>query len=420
MSEGKPRIAIVGTGISGLTCAHYLQEHAELTLFEAGSYVGGHVNTIDYTDSAGEQFPVDTGFIVFNKKTYPNFLKLITDLGVAYQESDMSFSVKAPNAHLEYSGINLNGFFCQRFNILRPKFLWMFREIKRFNKQAKKITVDDARSLGEYLDHFKFSDWFKRHYIVPMGSAIWSGSTKQVLNMPALFFIKFFENHGMLSITEQPQWYTISNGSRSYVQALIKPFEDKIKLNTPIKSIARKEQVIEIIHKDGTDTFDKVICACHADTALALLEDPNEIEREILPQFPYSKNEALVHIDSNIMPKHKNAWASWNYHIGNEDVNQPATLTYYMNKLQKLPTDETVLVTLNDTENVDPKLVKKRINYHHPIFNTDVLSYQSRHNEISGKDRIYYCGAYWRNGFHEDGCFSGIQVCKQLGVDASC
>lgn len=412
----KRRIAIIGSGISGLTCAHYLQHDYDIQVFEAGSYIGGHVNTIDYTDAADNTFPVDTGFIVFNHKTYPHFVHLLKSLDVPYQTSDMSFSVKAPVAQLEYCGNSMNSIFGQRRNLMRPKFHKMLREILRFNKTAPNITDEDTRTIGAFLEDGKYSDWFKRYFIVPMGAAIWSSSFDDVLQMPALFFIRFFENHGMLSVYDQPTWYTISNGARSYVEAICKPLRERIHLNTPITAVTRVDNGVQISYRDVDEMYDEVIFACHADTALKILNNPCDLEQEILNQFPYSANQAILHNDKQMMPKRRRCWASWNYLIDSNDSSKPATLTYYMNLLQSLPSNEDVFVTLNTKDEIDTACIKRIIDYQHPKFGPRTLHYQQRHQEISGKDRIHFCGAYWRNGFHEDGCWSGIRVCKALGV----
>ena len=412
----KKKIAIVGSGISGLTCGYYLNDECDIKMFEAGNYIGGHTNTIE-VDSGDSPLNIDTGFIVFNDWTYPNFIKMLDETGVQSQVSDMSFSVKCEQTGLEYNGTDTNKLFAQRRNIFKSSFWKMVLDILRFNKEGlewvSKAAEDDSTTLGEFLDSGNFSEMFRKYYGYPITAAIWSAGDEDVRNFPLRFFMNFFKNHGMLSVNERPVWRVIKGGSKSYIPALTKRWSSKIHLNTPVLSVERLGNGVVVTTKLGKETFDKIIFACHSDQALKILEQPTPQEKEILEALPYQANEAVLHTDETILPKRRLAWAAWNYHILKEK-RSTAALTYNMNILQSLATDKTYNVTLNYTEAIDPNKIIKKIKYMHPRFTLDGIKAQKRHAEISGQNNTYYCGAYWRYGFHEDGVVSALKVIDQV------
>lgn len=421
MASANKNIAIIGSGIAGLTTAYLLNREHNITLFEANNYLGGHTHTID-VDLAGKVYPVNTGFIVFNDWTYPNFIKLMDQIGVQSEDSDMSFSVRCENTELEYNGTNLNTLFAQRINLIRPKFLRMIRDILRFNKETvaalEANAIGDQETLGEYLKANKYSDGFIHHYIVPMGAAIWSASVDVMMDFPLRFFLRFFNNHGMLSVDDRPQWRVISGGSRSYVEPLISGFKDNIRYNTAIKSVERSENHVTLITDKGEMLeFDEVVFACHSDQALAMLSEPTEEENHILGALPFQDNSVVLHTDTSLMPKKSLAWASWNYHIP-QRASECAAVTYNMNMLQNFhDAPETLLVTLNRTHEIDPQKIISQYNYSHPVFTLDGIEAQQNHNKISGHNRTHYCGAYWFNGFHEDGVNSALRVAEHFGIE---
>lgn len=409
------KIAIIGSGIAGLGTAYYLHKNHDITLFEANDYLGGHTHTHNIAQG-GKVWSIDTGFIVFNDWTYPNFIKLMDELKVPAQASSMSFSVKCERTGIEYNGTTLNSLFAQRMNLFRPSFLRMIADIIRFNKEAPRwLEVgDDHTTLSEYLNARGYSQVFQEHYILPMGAAIWSSGKAGMLNFPFKFFVRFFHNHGMLSVDQRPVWRVIQGGSRSYVQPLIAGFQDKIRLNSPVAQVSRDEQGV-LIEVDGLEAerFDRVVFACHSDQALTLLADASEAEREILSAIPYQENEAILHTDASVLPKKRLAWAAWNYHIPTDDRERVA-LTYDMNILQGLQAEETFCVTLNYAEAINPDRIIKRLVYHHPVFTPAGIAAQQRHGEISGVNHSYFAGAYWGFGFHEDGLKSALRVVAQI------
>lgn len=410
------RIAIVGTGISGLVAAHLLHEHHDLTIYEANNYIGGHTNTIDVPDN-GQSLAVDTGFIVFNTWTYPNFCKLLDKLDVASQSSDMSFSVKCDLTGLEYNGGSFSGLFAQRGNLVSPRFLSLCRDILRFNRRAKALVegpLDDA-PLADFLRAERFSDYFVAKFLIPMGSAIWSADPKRFMEFPARTLFQFLNNHGMLNIWHRPQWRVVRGGSREYVRAIVRPFENRIRLQCPVTRITRFSDGVEISAGSGkSERFDAVIIAAHSDQALRMLADPSDAERQILASIPYQANQTLLHTDVSVLPRLRRAWASWNYHIG-RDQQAAATMTYNMNVLQSLTSDKTYCVTLNENDRVNPSEIVHSIAYHHPVFTPSGVAAQRRHGEINGVRRTYFCGAYWGYGFHEDGVKSALAVCRHFG-----
>ena len=411
------KIAIIGSGISGLTSAYLLNRNHDITVFEANDYIGGHTHThnIKIKD---KEYAVDTGFIVYNERTYPNFIKLLDTLGVERQLSTMGFSVKSASEDYEYAGESLNSLFAKRSNIFRLGFLRMLYEMYHFGKKSNStgLGLDVSITLGAYLRSENYSNEFINYFIIPMGAAIWSTPANKVLDMPAYFFIKFFYNHGMLEIINRPKWWVIKDGSSAYIKKIIKGFESKINLSSPIRTVSRLDNGIEIETANSKKPlmFDAVVFATHSDQALGMLKDPTEKEKDILSSIPYQKNEVLLHTDSSVLPKRKLAWASWNYQL-DSNPESPVVLTYNMNILQSLDCDETFCVTLNDHQSVDKSKVLKKITYHHPLFTVKGIEAQKRKLEISGVNNTYYCGAYWHNGFHEDGVASAIEVCKHFG-----
>jgi predicted NAD/FAD-binding protein len=407
------KIAVVGTGIAGLTAAWHLHQagHA-LTVYEADSRIGGHTHTHDI-EWAGRHYAIDSGFIVFNDWTYPNFIRLLDQLGVASQPSNMSFSVQDEKTGLEYNGTSLNTLFAQRSNLLRPSFYRMIADILRFNRQANAwLNSDDASqpTLGEFLERHGYSEQFRRQYILPMGAAIWSASSQQMLDCPARFFIRFFANHGMLSVDERPQWRVVRGGSARYAERLSAGFAHRIRLNTPVESVKRTEAgVIVKASGDPAEHFDALFLACHSDQALRLLADPSRKEIEVLSALPYQRNIAVLHTDARLLPRRPLAHAAWNYHLPSHD-SQPVSVTYSMNILQSLDAPVHFLVTLNREHDIDPAKVLARMEYDHPLFTAQGVAAQARQAEINGERHTYYCGAYWRNGFHEDGVVSSLSA----------
>lgn len=402
------RVAIVGAGISGLTAAYRLRDKCRLTVFEAEERIGGHTHTV--TVRRGERtYCVDTGFIVFNYETYPRFTALLGELGVESQASEMSFSVRDEGSGLEYRATNLNTMFAQRRNMLRPGMYLLLRDIFRFRRESVELVNEGGAgmSLGAYLRAKKYSGFFVTHFIVPMGAAIWSASTQETLEMPAAFFAKFFHNHGFLRVKGQPEWRVIKGGSSTYVEALTTTFVDGIRPKTPIERIERAGDHVRVTPRGGTtEEFDYVIIAAHADQALSMLADATEGEREILGAFPYQENDVVLHSDTRLMPRTRRAWASWNYHLMPEAQRRVA-VSYNMNILQRIPFEEHFIVTLNRSEAIAAEKVERRLVYAHPVYTHAGVAAQGRWGEINGVRRTYYCGAYWRNGFHEDGVVSG-------------
>jgi predicted NAD/FAD-binding protein len=403
------RIAVIGSGISGMVAAYHLSRDHDITVYEAGSHIGGHTHTVD-VEHQGRSFAVDTGFIVYNDWTYPNFVRLMDELQVGWQPSQMSFSVRCEKTNLEYNGTSLNSLFAQRRNVLRPSFLRMVKDILRFNRSAPELLAgdDNSLSLGDYLAANGYSRYFVDHYIIPMGAAIWSSRPIDMLKFPARFFVEFFSNHGFLSVDERPTWRVIRGGSREYVSRLTAPYADRIHLNTPVAAIQRQpHQVVVRLKNGGVEAFDQVFMACHSDQALKLLCDPSHEERDILGAIPYQANEALLHTDERLMPRRPLARAAWNYHLPIEQYER-VTVTYNMNILQSLNAPVQFLLTLNRSADVDPKKILGSYVYHHPVYTAAAVAAQKRRHEINGTRRTYYCGAYWSYGFHEDGVKSAL------------
>ena len=404
------KIAIIGSGIAGNVAAYTLRQAHDITVFESGSYVGGHTNTVDvYEDD--RSIAVDTGFIVFNDRTYPNFIRLLDEIGQASQPSEMSFSVQADDGKIEYSGSSLNGLFAQRRNIVRPPFYRMIRDILRFNRTTLPSIdrLDDEETLGNYLRKNGYSHEFVNHYLIPMAAAIWSAEPGSVLEMPVRFLVRFFANHGLLQISNRPIWRVIKGGSREYVGKLVDGHRDRIRLNSPVQSIRRIDERVEVHSATGgTESFDYVFVACHSDQALGLLKDATRTEREVLGAIQYQPNEAILHTDASLMPTKRCAWAAWNYHIP-RDSSRHVAVTYNMNILQGLEATKQYLVTLNNDRHIDPDKVIRTVQYEHPVYSRESVAAQRRQAEIN-TDRTFFCGAYWRSGFHEDGVVSALNA----------
>ncbi|SDJ66276.1 hypothetical protein SAMN04488540_11169 [Ferrimonas sediminum] len=416
----KKRIAIIGSGISGLTCGHMLHRHHDITLFEAADTLGGHTATVEVKVD-GRSWAIDTGFIVFNDRTYPNFRRLMAQLRVPSQATEMSFSVHNPTSGLEYNGHSLSTLFAQKRNLLSLPFLTLIREILRFNRLCKTELRDNTlgsdETLGQFLAAHQFSDYFAEHYILPMGAAIWSSSLTQMRDFPLLFFIRFFDNHGLLNISNRPQWYVIRDGSREYIGPMIKGFEQQIRLATPVASVTRLDDGVALTLDDGgKEVFDEVIFACHSDQALALLADASEQEQQVLGAIRYKDNQVVLHTDTSLLPQRRAAWAAWNYRL-NRDPGLPAQVTYNMNILQRLEQSApTFCVTLNQGADIDSAKVLRTFSYAHPVFDRASLAAQAQRDSICGQRRSHFCGAYWYNGFHEDGVRSALDVCARLGI----
>ena len=411
------KIAIIGSGISGLTCGYLLHKQHDISVFEASDWVGGHTHTVNVNVN-GKPYAVDTGFIVFNDWTYPNFMTLMDQLGVRSKVTEMSFSVRDSRTDLEYNGNTLNSLFAQRSNLLSPAFWGMLRDILRFNRQAirdleEQRIAPDTR-LGDYLQQRGYGTRFIDHYIVPMGAAIWSMSLADMLGFPLQFFVRFFKNHGLLSVSNRPQWRVIEGGSSAYVAPLSAGFADNIHLNCPVISVTRDGLGVLLHSAAGVERFDKVIFACHSDQALKLLSQPSEAEQQILGAMPYADNDVVLHTDTRLLPDRKLAWASWNYRLGSAGQNC-AAVTYDMNILQGIQSETTFCVSLNQTAAIDPLKVLARYTYAHPQYSLQAVAAQARWQELMGDQHSYYCGAYWANGFHEDGVVSALRVARALG-----
>lgn len=416
----KKKIAIVGSGISGLTAGFLLHKLHDITLFEAAPTLGGHTATVD-VELGGRSHAIDTGFIVFNDRTYPHFLKLLERIGVGRQPAEMSFSVRSPEG-LEYNGHNLDTLFAQRSNLLSPRFYRFVAEILRFNREARawlaqhrQQEAEPGLTLGAFLQAGGFSDYFARHYILPMGAAIWSSTLADMRAFPLGFFLRFFANHGLLEVANRPQWYVIPGGSREYIGPLTAGWLPRIRLACPVLGIRRGADGVLLQSSYGEERFDEVILACHSDQALALLTDASEGERAILGAMPYQANDVWLHTDAGCLPVCRKAWASWNYRLGEDDGARPL-VTYNMNILQGLSSPQPFCVSLNPEGRVDERKVLRRFVYHHPVFNQGSIAAQGRRAEICGRQHTHFCGAYWYNGFHEDGVRSALDVASRFGA----
>ena len=410
------KIAIIGSGISGLTSAYLLNRSHEITLFEASDWIGGHTHTVQVTVN-GQRHAVDTGFIVFNDWTYPHFIRLLGELGVRFKPTEMSFSVRDPDSGLEYNGNTLNSLFSQRSNLLSPGFWGMLRDILRFNREAQRDLAEqriaEHTTLGDYLRSNGYGKRFTEHYIVPMGAAIWSMSLDDMLNFPLQLFVRFFKNHGLLSVSNRPQWQVIEGGSSAYIAPLTASISERIRLNCPVHRVERDEHGVTVHSKAGIERYDKVIFACHSDQALQLLAKPSSVEQSILGALPYAENDVVLHTDTRLLPDRKLTWASWNFRLGARG--QQAAVTYDMNILQGLQSDATLCVSLNQRAQIDPLKVLAQYTYAHPQYSLAAVAAQARWEELDGAQHTWYCGAYWANGFHEDGVVSALRVARSLG-----
>jgi predicted NAD/FAD-binding protein len=409
------RIAIVGTGVSGLVCAHLLSRRHQVTVFEADGRPGGHAHTVRI-DLDDETHQVDTGFLVYNERNYPGLVRLFERLGVDTKPSDMSFSVSDDVSGVEWKGTSLTTVFAQRRNALRPSFLRMLTDVARFNRMARRLLGSPeglSTSLGDLLDQGRWTSQFVNWYLIPMGSSIWSADPGTFLEMPAATFVRFFDNHGLLDYGNQPDWRTVIGGSRSYVEAILAPLGESVRLASPVSKITRRDDGVEIQSEVGPEHFDHVVVATHSDQALALLSDPSPLERGVLGAIRYQSNRATLHTDASLLPRSRRAWASWNYH---RLAGQPrgAALTYRLASLQGIVSAHELLVTLNRDDAIRDDRVLACFDYSHPIFDVPAIDAQRRHEELNGDRRTWYCGAYWGYGFHEDGVQSALTVCRHL------
>lgn len=412
------RIAVVGAGVAGLHAAWRLAREHEVTLYEANDYAGGHTATVD-VEWEGRTYGVDTGFIVFNDWTYPNFIAMLTELGVAWQPSNMSFSLRCERTGLEYNGTSVNSLFAQRRNALRPSFLRMIADILRFNARSKALagSLDDSLTLGAYLEQGNYSQQFVEHYIVPMGRAIWSAEASTMLGFPARFFVEFFDRHGFLSVDDRPVWQAVKGGSREYVRALLRAAKLDLRLATPVESIRRLPNEVRVRTARGdVAAYDRVFLACHSVQALAMLEQPSPAEAAVLGAFPYASNEVVLHTDASVLPRRSLARAAWNYHLL-ADPQEAVALTYDMNILQSLDAPVRFLVSLNHRSAIDERRILRTFTYDHPVYSPRAVAAQARHRELNGANRTYFCGAYWRCGFHEDGVVSAQAALAHFDED---
>ena len=414
-------IAVIGSGISGLACAHYLSANHRVSVFESDRQIGGHTATVD-VQLGTRKFAIDTGFIVFNDWTYPHFIQLMNELGVSSKPTEMGFSVHDRHSGLEYSGSNLDTLFAQRRNLLSPGFLGMIRDILRFNRESVADLEDgrirDGETLGDYLERNRYGDKFIRSYLAAMGSAIWSADSGTILDFPVSFFLQFFKNHGLLSVSNRPQWRVIEGGSREYLRPLCARFSERVYTGNAVVSVARENHGrVTLSMADGQQLkFDQVVFATHSDQALAMLDKPSDQEREVLGAIPYQSNEVVLHTDTRLLPKLKKTWSSWNYFLG-EDTDR-AVVTYNMNILQGLSAPETFCVTLNNTQAINPHKVLGSFRYDHPVFSSSGMAAQQRWDEVNGVQSTWFCGAYWGSGFHEDGVVSAKRVADVLAGSA--
>ena len=419
------RVAVIGSGIAGLSAAWALTQHAQVTLFEANDYFGGHTNTVD-VELEGRRFGVDTGFLVFNERTYPLLIQMFEQLDVTVAASDMSFSVQSPGQGLEWSGSNLNSVFAQRRNLLRPAFWRMLADLRRFNSLCTALAASGQEAalqqpIGDFLDQQRFSRAFRDWYLLPMVACIWSCPTAQMLSFPVSTLIRFCHNHGLLQVTDRPQWFTVRGGARHYVHKLLAQLTDA-RLSTPVTGVTRLSGGGVMVHtRKGSERFDEVVMAGHSDQSLRLLEQPSTLERQVLGAIGYHRNRALLHLDKAMLPQRPRAWAAWNYEHGSSQAannggpeQSAVCLHYLLNRLQPLPCKQPVLVSLNPVREPDERLKLAEFDYAHPVFDAAAVAAQARIPLLQGQGHVWFCGAWTRYGFHEDGLLSGLKVAKQL------
>ena len=410
------RIAVVGSGIAGLASAWLLSRRHEVTLFEANDYFGGHTHTHE-VEQAGQRYRVDSGFIVHNPAHYPLLTQLFAELGVASQPTTMSFSVHSEASGLEYNAATLDTLFCQRRNLLSPRFIGMVRDLTRFYREAPALLAqrDDMTTLGAYLEQHRYGAAFRDEHLIPMASALWSSPATQILEFPARYLVQFLANHQMLQLSDRPQWRVVQGGSSTYVAALRARWSVRERLNCPVFSIRRTTPCVEVESAAGTEPFDQIVLACHSDQALGLLGDASERERSILGAMTYQTNDTVLHTDASLLPRRRKAWAAWNAWLP-RDRDAPCTVSYCMNLLQGIASPEPFVVTLNRSEAIDPARILARMRYHHPVYTPASVRAQMRQVEIQGMRRTWFAGAYWGWGFHEDGMRSAVEVAAALNV----
>ncbi|MGQ4275772.1 NAD(P)/FAD-dependent oxidoreductase [Pseudidiomarina sp. E22-M8] len=422
------RIAVIGSGISGMTCAHFLNDQHDVQLYEKNEYIGGHTRTVD-VEVQGITFAIDTGFIVFNDRTYPNFRALMNKVGVAWRDTEMSFSVRDPASGLEYNGNSINTLFAQRSNLFSPSFYRLINGILKFNKSAKaaheRLERPVNQTLGDFLREQNLPKAVADYYLLPMVAAIWSASIDEAADFPLDFFLRFFENHGLLNVADRPQWATICGGSSAYIEPLIGDLirADSVHVSADIKTVHRRLEgrdgavTLEFSSGEMRD-FDEVIIASHSDQALVLLAQPSAAEQQVLGAIPYQDNDVVLHTDIRLLPRERRAWASWNYllHSSYDARQRPSSVTYNMNILQGIQAPETFCVTLNNTDAIHPERILRRFTYAHPVYSLASMQARAKRETICGQQHTHYCGAYWYNGFHEDGVRSALDVVRRLGV----
>jgi uncharacterized protein len=410
------RVAVVGSGVSGLIAAHLLSRQHEVVLFEAAERLGGHTATVDVAAEVGP-LAIDTGFIVFNTHTYPNFVRWLRELGVPWQASDMSFSVRSEARDFEYGSASLNALFAQRRHLLSPRFHRLWRDILRFYREARELLEDGEEiAIDRYLRARGYSEAFITDHLLPLIGAVWSSNKEGARAFPARLMIRFFENHGFLRREDGLRWLTVRGGSREYVRAMLARFTGAVRLSSPVERICRAGGLVGVkVQGQDIERFDHAIVACHADHALGLLSRPTRVERDVLSAFAYQPNNVVLHTDESLMPRLRRTWSSWNYHLDEGDATG-ACVTYWMNRLQALPGRTQYFVTLNRRQAIRPERILREFTYAHPFFTPAAAAAQARHQELIGHDGISYCGAYWRNGFHEDGVVSALRACEPLGA----
>lgn len=409
------KIAVIGTGISGNVAARLLCQEHDLVVYERARTPGGHARAVG-VEAFGRTWTVDTGFMVYNERTYPNFCRLLTLLGVTGRDTSMSFSVRCDRTGLEYQSQSLDGLVARRRNLVSPAFWRMLRDVLRFYRGADALIASAGeRTVGEVLAGGRYGAWFREKFLVPMAAAIWSCPPDRVTEFPAHFLLSFLRNHGLMQLRDRPQWRVLAGTSRAYVDRLTAPFRDRVRTDCPVDAVTRHEDHVVVRSRAGADVFDAVVFACHADEALAVLTDADAEERAILSAFPYQANEAVLHTDAGVLPRRRRAWASWNYHIP-ADPSGPVAVTYDLSRLQHLPTPGPILLTLNPAGRIDPSRVRDRYTFHHPVFGAGARAAQERLRRRNGARRTYFCGAWGRYGFHEDGVVSALDVTRRFGL----